>query len=70
MAKLHIMLLDTPSHNKRQTFTSIHSIAKSAENATDFSILPPIFMTLCYPMYTLLYSEILKLLYNRVGGGD
>ena len=52
VAKLHIMLLNTPSHNKRQTFTSIHSIAKSAENATDFSMPSHLFMAL---IHLLLY---------------
>ena len=39
VAKLPVMLFFTPSHNKRQTFTSSHSIAEFRKNTTNFNFI-------------------------------
>lgn len=55
----------TPSHNRRQTFTFIHSIAKPQENATNFfNLLPLLFAatnsssaTLCTFYYIQMFQN-------------
>ena len=53
----------TPSYNKRQTFTSIHSIAKTLKKASqNFSVFqPPYYVPILY--YATTHSMLLHFLY-------
>ena len=53
----------TPSYNKRQTFTSIHSIAKTLKKASqNFSVFqPPYYVPILY--YAATHSMLLHFLY-------